>query len=196
MRRREGNKEQAILDAAVKVFAHSGYHNAKITSIAEEAGVATGSVYLYYPGKEAIILAIFDRIWKSLTDGIGATARRTDFTPEQKLERVIDLMFDLFIVNPSLAAVFVNEQDHLIQGRKGTVSRQFDQFLDLAEVIIREGVRKKQFNPQIDLKLFRHFIVGGIRSLLRQWSAQPSTFPLNRIRQNIKAFVKHGVLIR
>ncbi len=196
MRRREGNKEQAILDAAVKVFARNGYHNAKIASIAEEAGVATGSVYLYFRNKEALILAIFDRIWKNLTQGIGTTARRTDLSPEQKLDHVIDLMFDLFILNPSLAAVFVNEQHHLIQGRKGTVSKQFDQFLDLAEGIIREGVRKKRFNPQIDLKLFRHFIVGGIRSLLRQWAAEPATFPLNRIRHNIKAFINYGVLVR
>ena len=195
MRRKEGNKEQAILDAAVKVFAQNGYHDAKIARIAEEAGVAIGSIYLYFENKEAIILAIFDRLWSRLSEGLGTTARRTDLSPTQKLDAVIDLMFDLFIMNPSLAAVFVNEQHHLIQSRKGNVSRQFDHFLDVSEEIIREGVRKKQFNPNLDLKLFRHFIVGGMRSLLRQWSVQPSVYPLNRIRQNIKFFIKNGVLL-
>jgi TetR/AcrR family fatty acid metabolism transcriptional regulator len=195
MRRKEGNKEQAILDAAVKVFAQNGYHDAKIARIAEEAGVAIGSIYLYFENKEAIILAIFDRLWSRLSEGLGTTTRRTDLSPTQKLDAVIDLMFDLFIMNPSLAAVFVNEQHHLIQSRKGNVSRQFDHFLDVSEEIIREGVRKKQFNPNLDLKLFRHFIVGGMRSLLRQWSVQPSVYPLNRIRQNIKFFIKNGVLL-
>jgi TetR/AcrR family transcriptional regulator, fatty acid metabolism regulator protein len=195
MRRKEGNKDEAILDAAVKIFAQHGYHNAKITAIAEEAGVATGSVYLYYKNKEGIVLAIFDRIWVRLSDGLNATAKRTDISPTQKLDAVIDLMFDLFIANPALAAVFVNEQHHLIQNRKGNVSKQFDHFLDVAEEIIRDGVRKKQFNPGLDLKLFRNFIVGGMRSLLRQWSLQPSVYPLNRIRQNIKFFIKNGVLL-
>ena len=194
MRKREGNKEQAILDAAVKVFAQHGYHHAKISSIANTANVATGSVYLYYKNKESILLSIFDRLWTELTNGLGKIVIRSDIDPSQKLDLVIDNFFELFIANPSIASVFVNEQHHLIKDKRGNVAKQYDDFLDLAEEIIREGVRKNKFNPDVDIKLLRHFITGGLRSVLRLWSEKSQTLTLHRLRQNVKYFIKHGIL--
>jgi TetR/AcrR family fatty acid metabolism transcriptional regulator len=194
MRKREGNKEKAILESAVKVFAQHGYHHAKISSIAEQAGIATGSIYLYYKNKEGILLTIFDKLWSELTDGLQKTVKRSDLDPLQKLDLVIDKLFDLFVANPALASVFVNEQHHLIKNRRGNIAKQYDDFLDLAEEIIREGVRKNKFNPDVDIKLFRHFITGGLRSVLRQWSDKPQILTLHRVRQNVKYFIKHGLL--
>jgi TetR/AcrR family transcriptional regulator, fatty acid metabolism regulator protein len=194
MRKREGNKEQAILDAAVKVFAQHGYHRAKISSIADTAGIAVGSVYLYYKNKESILLTLFDRLWTELTGSLRIIVKRSDIDPSQKLDLVIDNFFGLFIANPSIASVFVNEQHHLIKDKRGSVAKQYDDFLDLAEEIIREGIRKKKFNADVDIKLFRHFITGGLRSVLRQWSEQSQSFTLHRLRQNVKYFIKHGIL--
>ena len=194
MRKREGNKEQAILNAAIKVFAQHGYHRAKISSIADHDSVATGSVYLYYKNKESILLTIFDQLWTELTDGLRIIVKRSDIDPSQKLDLVIDKLFDLFIANPALASVFVNEQHHLIKDKRGDIAKQYDDFLDLAEEIIREGVRKKIFNADVDIKIFRHFITGGIRSVLRQWSEHSQTLTLQRLRQNVKYFIKHGLL--
>ena len=194
MRKREGNKEHAILEAAVKVFAQYGYHRAKISSIADTAGVATGSVYLYYKNKESILLTIFDRLWIELTDGLRKTVKRSDINPSQKLDIVIDNFFGLFIANPSIASVFVNEQHHLIKDKRGNVAKHYNDFLDLAEEIIREGVQKNVFNSDVDIKLFRQFITGGLRSVLRLWSQQSHSISLQRVRQNVKVFIKHGLL--
>jgi TetR/AcrR family transcriptional regulator, fatty acid metabolism regulator protein len=194
MRKREGNKEQAILDAAVKVFAQHGYHRSKISTIADHAGVATGSVYLYYKNKESILLTIFDRLWTDLTNSLRETVKQSDIDPSKKLDQVIDKFFDNFISNTSLASVFVNEQHHLIKDRRGNVAKHYNEFLDLAEEIIREGVQKKIFNPEIDIKLLRHFITGGLRSVLQLWSLQSNVVSLQRVRQNIKFFIKHGLL--
>jgi TetR/AcrR family transcriptional regulator, fatty acid metabolism regulator protein len=194
MRKREGNKEKAILDASVKIFAQHGYHRAKISSIAEASGIATGSVYLYFKNKEAILLTIFDRLWIGLTDNLRTIVKQTDLDPSQKLDLVIDHFFDNFITNPSLASVFVNEQQHLIKDRRGNIAKHYNDFLDLAEEIIREGVQKKVFNPDVDIKLFRHFITGGLRSVLQLWSQQSHSLPLQRVRQNVKFFIKHGIL--
>jgi TetR/AcrR family fatty acid metabolism transcriptional regulator len=194
MRKREGNKEKAILDAAVRIFAEYGYHRAKISTIAETAGVATGSVYLYYQNKENILLTIFDRLWTELTNGLRETVKRSDIDPSQKLDLVIDNFFGFFIANPSMASVFVNEQHHLIKDKRGNVAKQYDDYLDLAEEIIREGVRKKIFNADVDIKLFRYFITGGLRNVLLHWSQQSESLTLHRLRQNVKYFIKHGLL--
>jgi TetR/AcrR family transcriptional regulator, fatty acid metabolism regulator protein len=194
MRKREGNKEKGILDASIKIIAQHGYHRAKISSIAEQAGIATGSVYLYFKDKEAILLTIFDQLWVGLTDNLRSTVKQTDIDPSKKLDLVIDHFFDIFITNPSLASVFVNEQHHLIKEKRGNVAKHYNDFLDLAEEIIREGVQRKIFNPDVDIKLFRQFITGGLRSVLSHWSQQSHSLPLQRVRQNVKFFIKHGLL--
>ena len=56
-----GDKREAILRAAIAVFAHNGYFNSKVADIASEAGVADGTVYLYFKSKEEILHSIFDR---------------------------------------------------------------------------------------------------------------------------------------
>jgi TetR/AcrR family fatty acid metabolism transcriptional regulator len=195
MRKREGNKETDILEAAIKVFATEGYHKAKISSIAELAGVATGSVYLYFDSKEEIILKIFDVLWIKLANELKLTVKRTDLGPSEKLDYVIDLLFDAFTMSPSLAIVFVNEQNHLIQSNKGNVTKFYNEFLDIAEELVREGTKRKIFNAAIDIKLFRNFITGGLRTLLRLWAQFPEEYPLNQIRQNVKYLTKNGILL-
>ena len=194
MRKRVGNKEKAILEAAIKIFAQQGYHKAKISSIAEHAGIATGSVYLYYKNKEAILLTIFNKLWSGLTEDLRNIVKRTDIDPSAKLDLIIDRFFQDFITNPALASVFVNEHYHLIKDRRGSIIKQYNDFLDIAEEIIREGVQKKKFNPEIDIKLLRHFITGGLRSILSHWSQHSHSLTLQRIRQNAKFFIRHGIL--
>ena len=194
MRKRVGNKEKAILEAAIQVFAKHGYNRAKISTIAQEAGVATGSVYLYYQNKEGILLTIFDQLWSNCTRNLRETVKRTDIDPSQKLDVVIDNFFDLFISNQHIATVFVNEQHKLIQNKRGNVATHYNEFFDLAEDIIREGVQKKMYNENADIRLLRHFITGGLRNVLQQWAQQPQILPLDHIRKNVKHYIKHGLL--
>ncbi len=55
------DKHEAILRAAIKVFARKGYFNSKVADIAGEAGIADGTVYLYFKSKDEILHSVFDR---------------------------------------------------------------------------------------------------------------------------------------
>jgi TetR/AcrR family fatty acid metabolism transcriptional regulator len=55
------DKHEAILRSAIKVFAQKGYFNSKVSDIAGEAGIADGTVYLYFKSKEEILHSVFDR---------------------------------------------------------------------------------------------------------------------------------------
>ncbi len=196
MRKKEGNKEQAILNAAIKVFAESGFHKAKVTTIAETAGVATGSVYLYYESKEAILVKIFDELWKNYIEALQKTVKRTDIQPLEKIDAVIDHLFNLFIANPSLALVFVNEHYQLIKDKKGNVPKHYENFMKAASEIYREGMKDHLFNPRIDIRIYWDFITGGLRNVLRAWAENPREKSLDTIRDNVKLFMKNGLLIR
>ena len=146
MRVKEGNKEKDILDAAVKVFAQKGYHTAKITDIAKEAGVAAGSVYLYYENKEDLLLKIFEQLWRTLYKGLKEVSDIQSISPVEKIESMVDLLFDIFAQNPSLAIVFVNEQNRLLLTTDGAFIKFHDDFLELGENFLKEGIEQKYFS--------------------------------------------------
>src|ERR1700752_1410405 len=83
-----GDKREAILRAAIRLFANSGYFNSKVADIAREAGVADGTVYLYFKSKEEILHSIFDR---SMEKAIAACQNQLAeiVDPREKL-RLID----------------------------------------------------------------------------------------------------------
>src|SRR5512140_2322810 len=64
------DKREAILRSAIKVFAGRGYFNSKVADIAGEAGIADGTVYLYFKSKDEILHSIFDRAMSEfITEG-------------------------------------------------------------------------------------------------------------------------------
>src|SRR3954447_26979563 len=82
-----GDKREAILRAATSVFAHNGYFNSKVADIAREAGVADGTVYLYFKSKEEILHSIFDR---SVDEAVAEAKKLIESTadPREKLRQI------------------------------------------------------------------------------------------------------------
>ncbi|MCX7875793.1 MAG: TetR/AcrR family transcriptional regulator [Melioribacteraceae bacterium] len=193
MRVKEGNKEKDILEAAIKLFAEVGYHKAKISKIAEMAGVAAGSIYLYFEDKEDILLKIFDEIWHRIYLELLKIKNNSNLSPFDKFDAMIDLIFDIYIENPNLAMVFVNEQNHIQRSTPEKFTVFYEKFLLSGEDIIKEGIEKHAFTNNLDINILRQFIFGAIRSLLQHWAIDPKTYPLNKIRQNIKFIIKYGI---
>ncbi len=194
MRVKEGNKEKDIVEAAVDIFAKHGFHKAKISQIAEQAGVATGSVYLYFKNKDDILIKIYNSLWEKLYNELLTVTRNEALSPIEKIDAMIDLIFDMFTENPSVTIVFVNEQENMNRVSGDKYSLFYEKFLDEGEKVIKEGISSGMFNKNIDLKIFRHFIFGSIRNLLHQWAITPDKLPLNKIRHNFKFLIKHGIM--
>lgn len=193
MRLKEGNKEKDILDAAIKVFAEDGFYKAKISKIAEFAGVATGSVYVYFKNKDDLLIKIFGNLWEQLYLGLKDISSNKVLSPVEKVDGMLDLIFDIFTENPSLAIVFVTEQNNMRRSNRDYFIDYYEKFLDEGEKVVSEGVEKEVFSKNLDLKIFRSYIFGAIRNLLHNWAVDPKSYPLNKIRQNIKYLTKHGI---
>src|SRR6266567_7172334 len=82
-----GDKRAAIIRAAIRVFAHNGYFNSKVADIAREAGVADGTVYLYFKSKEEILHSIFDR---TVDEAVADARKQLDAIsdPREKLRKI------------------------------------------------------------------------------------------------------------
>src|SRR5919109_5449371 len=80
-------KREAILRAAIDVFADRGYFNAQVAYVARAAGVAAGTVYLYFRSKDDLLVSIFEKTMRdAIAEGRAALAGVSD--PVERLRRI------------------------------------------------------------------------------------------------------------
>src|SRR5256885_5595907 len=99
------DKREAILRAATKVFARSGYFTSKVADIAAEAGIADGTVYLYFKSKDEILHSIFDRAMERFI-GEGRDQLADLATPVERLRRIAELHLERLGADRDTAIVF------------------------------------------------------------------------------------------
>lgn len=194
MRKKEGQKEVDILAAAISVFAEAGFYDAKISKIAEMANVSIGSIYVYYENKDDILFKIFEKIWGGLYNNLNELVSRKDLSMVEKYDAMIDMIFDTFTENSATAIVIAHEQQRLLMRYPKKFTPFYEKFVGLGEKIVKEGIKKGTFNPNINVNIFRHFLLGAFRDLINSWAVNPKDFPLNAMRQNIKFLSKYGLL--
>src|SRR3954469_19616402 len=102
------DKRARIMDAAIKVFAERGFHTATVAEIARSAGVADGTIYLYFKGKDDLLLRLFDEKMTALLAEARDELSREKSAPD-KLQRFIQLHLALVERNPDLASVLIVE---------------------------------------------------------------------------------------
>src|SRR5262245_43382871 len=101
----EGDKRETILRAATDVFATRGFFNSQVADVARAAGVAAGTVYLYFKSKDDLLVSIFDRTMKDVMDEARATlAAAAD--PIDRLRRIATLHLERMSRDRDLAVVF------------------------------------------------------------------------------------------
>jgi TetR/AcrR family fatty acid metabolism transcriptional regulator len=164
-----------------------------MAKIASGAGVATGTVYLYFKSKEELLARIFDDTWKKLYDELLNSVPRADLTPLQKFDLMMDLLFNAFTENRDLAIVIVTEQINFFHRSPKYFTQYYDKFLDLGEEILREGISKNQFDGEMNVRFFRHFMIGGVRTIILHWADHPDDIPIHIIRQNSKKISISGL---
>ena len=202
MKTSKDEKKEAIIDAAIQVFAESGYHDAKMAKVAELAGVGAGSLYLYYKDKADILMKIFEHFWKQISGKFEKLMNRSDLSQVEKLDGMVDITFDMLSRNPQLVIVFVNEYPLIHRKSYGFHKEEegfekpyFKNFVDVSAALIVDAQKSGLFNPNIDPKAYHHFLFGGIRWLIFQWAQTPEEFSLDSLRQDVKLFVKRGILV-
>jgi len=97
-----GDKAEAIMRAALAVTAERGYAAATVRDMAERAGLAAGTFYLYFPAKEAVGLALIESLYRAAIEA-AATARRGAASPADKLLASMGAVLAAFARDPALS---------------------------------------------------------------------------------------------
>ena len=103
-RNKGAEKRERILQSAIKVFARKGFYNTRVSEIARTAGVADGTIYLYFKNKDDILISLFnDRIGK-LNDEMERQLSTLD-SPSEKVKRIVSIQLGLLRGHKDLAEV-------------------------------------------------------------------------------------------
>src|SRR5258706_10494591 len=143
------DKREAILRAAIKVFADRGYFNSKVSDIAGEAGIADGTVYLYFKSKDEILHSIFDRAMSEfIADGKKELALIKE--PKARLMRIAELHLEKLGADRDLAVVFQVELRGSTKFMQELSAAGFGEYLDIIRQTIAGGQGAGHFSHDID----------------------------------------------
>lgn len=144
------DKRKQILKAAVKVFAEKGYHGARISDVAEEAGVAYGLVYHYYGNKDGLLASVFDTNWAVFAKAVNDVADATGMTMFEKLQQIVELAFQAFEMFPLVVKVLVLEFGRNARLGETLESPAVAEVLHSIARIFQEGRRSGELFEGID----------------------------------------------
>ena len=159
-------KRRIILDAAVRVFAHKGFHTSRVSDIAEEAGVAHGLLYHYFSSKDEVLETIFRENWGILVERIHAVEESGEPAREQ-LRHVAAILLRTWRHEPDVVRVLVRE---IV--RSPEVGQRIDDLekpIDAIQRIVERGQQTGEFRADLDSRLAGIVFYGGIDELLTGW---------------------------
>jgi len=190
---KSGDKYAAILDAAQVVIARQGYHSAQISRIAQEAGVAAGTVYLYFKNKPDLLVCLFRERLKML---IGESRAALDGAtePAEKLRRVIRQHFVSLGRRRDLAAVTQIEMRQADTGVQQQISELMKGWFLVIDEIIAEGQASGLFIRGIPGKQIRNLIYGTLDQTVTAWVLSGFHFDLEALAEPTFTLIARGVI--
>jgi TetR/AcrR family transcriptional regulator, fatty acid metabolism regulator protein len=186
------DKREAILRAAITVFAHNGYFNAKVADVAREAGVADGTVYLYFKSKEEILHSIFDRsVDTAIAEAKERLAAISD--PREKLRQIARLHLERLGADRDLAVVFQVELRGSTKFMEEFSAAGFAEYLTLIRTAFEEGQRAGVFRKDLNAKVVSKILFGALDEMATNWILSKRRYKLGPLADQVLDIVLNGV---
>jgi TetR/AcrR family fatty acid metabolism transcriptional regulator len=186
------DKREAILRAATKVFAGNGYFNSKLADIAQEAGVADGTVYLYFKSKDEILHSIFDRgMEEAISEGQRQLAEIAD--PREKLRRVAHLHLERMGADRDLAVVFQVELRGSTKFMEEFSGGRFAEYLGMIRSIFEEGQNSGVFRKDLNTKILAKVFFGALDEMATNWILSRKRYKLAPLADQVLDILLNGV---
>lgn len=173
MAKKKGEKYEAILGAAVKVIAANGYRNSQINKIAKEAGVADGTVYLYFDSKEEMMVDVFNEFLGGFIEEIRLEMEAINDSPG-KLKKLVEAHLTKVEANYEQAVVCLVELRQPDPVLRRATSDVLKEYFRLIEEVIEQGQANGSFNPDLNKFLVRRMVFGTLDEIVISWVYNPN----------------------
>lgn len=164
----KADKRDAILRAAIDTFAARGFFNAQVADVARAAGVAAGTVYLYFRGKDDLLISVFERTMKAaIADGRASVAGITD--PVERLRQIARVHLDRMGRDRQLAVVFQIELRQSTKFMERFSTTHLREYLGIIRDVIADGQAKGTFRTAINPTLAAKLFFGALDEMATNW---------------------------
>ena len=167
-KKKNGEKYFRIIEAATKIFARKGFYQARISEIAKEAGVADGTIYIYFENKDDILISLFEEQMQAVLDNMVAQLSKEN-DPIRKLEKFALIHLQLIEQNKHMAEIIQVELRQSSKFMKEYKNEKFAGYLDLIADIIRQGQQKGIFERDIIPGVAKRAFFGALDEMSRFW---------------------------
>ena len=186
-------KRERILRAAVEVFAQRGYFNAKVSEIARMAGVADGTIYLYFQRKEDLLITIFR---DHMTDYLRRLHARLEdsSTPVDQLRQIVLFHLETLGSDRSLAIVFQVELRQSVKFMSVLSHEGVAEYLTILKRVVERGQAQGDFRADVQPQLLANSIFGILDEMVTRWILAEKEYALAEHSEGISDFILHGLI--
>jgi len=191
LQKSKSQKYHKILNSAGAVFAEHGFYKATISQIAARAGVADGTLYLYFKNKDDILYqylsfktdVVFKKMNAAVTNGTDA---------ESKLRNLIRCHLEAFQRDQNMAIIFQSEVRYLrdIASQIKNISKMY---LDLLSDIIEQGQIDGSMRQDLFVGLVKRFILGAVEGVISTWVSAHGRYDLGTMADPLVDLFMTGV---
>jgi len=162
-------KYNQIIEAAIKVIAENGFHGSQVSKVAKAAGVADGTIYLYFKNKEDILISVFTEKMGQFVENIKNETNKNK-NAKEKLLTLIEMHFRQFTENYHLAVVTQLELRQSNYDLRMKINQNIlKPYVDVIDNIITEGVNEGAFKQDVNKRLMRQMIFGTLDDIVTNW---------------------------
>ena len=190
--KRDKPKFKQIIDAAVVVIAENGYHQAQVSKIAKQAGVADGTIYLYFKNKEDILISVFQEKMGLFVDNL-QNIIKDGTTSSDKLLKMVENHFRVLATDHHLAIVTQLELRQSNKEIRLKINEVLKEYLMLLDDILIEGIENGEFNADLDIRLARHMVFGTIDETITTWVMNEQKYDLMKLAPKVHKLLLSGM---
>lgn len=185
-------KHESILEAAIRVFANQGYFQSTISQIAREAGVADGTIYLYYKNKEDI-LATFVRQQSARFFDAFAKLEDRQKNALEKMQLLVRLHFEVSQTDRHKALVYQVEMRRSPRLMKQEIKEALKMYHDLVGSIVEEGQQQGSIRHDLQLGLVKRMIFASVDEVITTWVVSGGKYDLVKLAEPLVDMFFRGI---
>lgn len=191
---RASDKRQRILAAALKIFSGRGFFQSRVAEIAREAGVADGTIYLYFRNKDDLLISLFEEEMQLVLDAMAEALSGHD-DPVKKIEVFARTHLGLADTRPEAAEILQVEVRQSSKFMKEYKNEKFLEYLNIIAAIIREGQARGVIRADIHPDLAARVLFGALDEMARYWVlARKRSFTVEEAAAQVSRCFLKGIL--
>jgi TetR/AcrR family transcriptional regulator, fatty acid metabolism regulator protein len=187
------SKRERILRAAVDVFAEHGYFNAKVAQIAKAAGVADGTIYLYFDGKEDLLITIFREHTRNYLRSLERTLANIN-RAEERLRVAVRHHLETLGRDRALAVVSQVELRHSLKFMSLFSQQEVADYLNVIRKIVEHGQQQGVFRRNVHPQLVAKAVFGVLDEMVTSWMLSEKDYDLAAQSEQVADLILTGLL--